>query len=105
MARILGEFSAYAFPLVSVASTIPVISIVVRYNMLENGFSYNFSYFWGALLPWLVAIPLLYMPNFIAEFINITSLIFLTVTDFVVPLLIYKKVQNLEAKKLYMDLE
>jgi len=96
IARIMGKFSAYAFPLVSVASTIPVISIVVRYNMIDNGFSKSFSLFWGVFLPWLIAFPLVYMPNFIAEFINFTSLIFITVTDFVVPLLIYRKVQQIE---------
>merc|ERR1712232_621960 len=89
-------FSAYVFPLVSVASTIPVISIVVRYNMRENGFSRAFSLFWGAILPWIVAFPLLYMPNVLAEFINLSSLIFVTLTDFIVPLLIYGRMQEID---------
>jgi hypothetical protein len=82
--------------MVSVASTIPVISIIVKYNMLENGFSKNFSFFWGGILPWVVALPMLYMPNFIAECINITSLVFVTLTDFIVPLMIYRRMVKFE---------
>eukprot|EP00441_Pelagodinium_beii_P021313 CAMPEP_0197677190 /NCGR_PEP_ID=MMETSP1338-20131121/87990_1 /TAXON_ID=43686 ORGANISM="Pelagodinium beii, Strain RCC1491" /NCGR_SAMPLE_ID=MMETSP1338 /ASSEMBLY_ACC=CAM_ASM_000754 /LENGTH=192 /DNA_ID=CAMNT_0043257981 /DNA_START=228 /DNA_END=803 /DNA_ORIENTATION=- len=66
--------SVYLFPIVSVVSSIPVFSIVVKYNMLENGFSAASAFAAGILFPWSVALPLLYMPNVLAQIVNFTSL-------------------------------
>merc|ERR1712048_1078657 len=46
--------SVYAFPLAAVVSSIPVFSIVVKYNMMENGFSKSTSFAWAVLFPWLI---------------------------------------------------
>ena len=60
----------YLFPIVSVLSSIPVYSIVIKYNCVENGFSHRFSFAWGVLLPWIVALPLVYQPNALNQFVN-----------------------------------
>lgn len=90
----LLKFSVYAFPTAAVVSSIPVFSIVIKYNMLENGFSQSSSFSWAVLFPWLIAFPLLYMPDALAQFINFTSLVFVTFTDFVVPLFLYRALQQ-----------
>lgn len=90
----LLNFSVYAFPTAAVVSSIPVFSIVIKYNMIENGFSKATAFSWAVLCPWLIGFPLLYMPDALAQFINFTSLFFVTFTDFVVPLLLYRTLQQ-----------
>lgn len=88
------ELSVYMFPIAAVVSSIPIFSIVIKYNLLENGFSSGSSFAFAVLFPWLIGFPLLYMPNVLAQVVNFTSLIFVTFTDFIVPLLLYVKLQN-----------
>lgn len=40
------QFSVYLFPIVAVLSSIPVFSIVIKYNCLENGWSHKSSFVW-----------------------------------------------------------
>ena len=82
------------FPIVAVVSSIPVFSIVIKYNLIENGFSNSVGIFWGVLFPWIVAFPLLYMPNVLAQFVNFTSLVFVSFTDFIVPFSLYVELQR-----------
>ena len=84
-ANALLQLSVYLFPIVAVLSSIPVFSIVIKYNAIENGFSKTFAVAWGVLFPWVVAVPLLYQPNALNSVINFSSLIFVSFTDFVVP--------------------
>jgi len=83
------KLSVYAFPIVAVVSSIPVFSIVIKYNLMENGFSKRAGFLWGVVFPWAAAFPLLYMPNALAQFVNLSSLVFVSFTDFVVPCVIY----------------
>lgn len=85
----LMHFSVYLFPIVAILSSIPVFSIVVKYNCLENGMSPKFSFFWGIIFPWLVAAPLLYQPGALAQVITFSSLFFVSFTDFLVPWCLY----------------
>ena len=70
------------FPIVAVVSSIPVFSIVIKYNVIENGFSHRTGFLWGVLFPWVAALPLLYQPNALNQFIGFSSLIFVSFTDF-----------------------
>ncbi|EDQ86967.1 uncharacterized protein MONBRDRAFT_27795 [Monosiga brevicollis MX1] len=88
------QTSVYLFPIVAILSSIPVFSIVIKYNMLENGFSKGFSSFWGVIFPWVVALPLLYQPDALNQFITFSSLIFVSFTDFIVPWALYMVLQN-----------
>ena len=83
------KLSVYMFPIVATVSSIPVFSIVIKYNCLENGWSKPLSNAWAILFPWIIAVPLLYQPGAIATFINFTSLFFVSFTDFVVPWCLY----------------
>jgi len=90
----LLKLSVYLFPIVAVVSSIPVFSIVIKYNMVENGFSPQVGFLWGIIFPWVAAMPLLYMPNILAQFVNFTSLFFVSFTDFIVPCLLYIELQR-----------
>ena len=85
----LLAFSVYLFPIVAILSSIPVFSIVIKYNCIENGFSKTFGTVWGVLFPWIVAAPLLYQPTGLNSLINFSSLFFVSFTDFVVPWCLY----------------
>jgi hypothetical protein len=85
----LMHFSVYLFPIVAILSSIPVFSIVIKYNCIENGMSRKFAFFWGIVFPWIVSAPLLYQPGALAQVITFSSLIFVSFTDFVVPWSLY----------------
>eukprot|EP00040_Diaphanoeca_grandis_P030813 m.182974 g.182974 ORF g.182974 m.182974 type:complete len:581 (+) comp32140_c0_seq2:152-1894(+) len=85
----LMKVSVYLFPIVAIVSSIPVFSIVIKYNCLENGWSKSSAVAWGVFFPWMVAVPLLYMPDALSQFITFSSLIFVSFTDFIVPWCLY----------------
>lgn len=87
-------WSVYLFPIVAVMSSIPVFSIVIKYNCIENGCSKGFSLFWGIFFPWILALPISYTPNALNSAINFTSLIFVSFTDFIVPWVLYVILQH-----------
>jgi len=93
--RAVLKTSVYLFPIVAVISSIPVFSIVIKYNMIENNFSRTTSYLWGVIFPWLIAFPAIYMPNVLGQFVNFSSLIFVAFTDFIVPWALYIELQKL----------
>ena len=69
-ATVLLETSVYMFPIVAVVSSIPVFSIVIKYNLVENGASPRVAFAWGVLFPWLCAFPLVYMPDLLGQFVS-----------------------------------
>ena len=85
--------------MVAILSSIPVFSIVIKYNCIENGFSTKFSNFWGVLFPWIAAAPLLYQPGALATIINFSSLFFVSFTDFIVPWCLYIVMNQKEFKE------
>jgi len=97
-ATFLLQSSVYMFPIVAVVSSIPVFSIVIKYNLVENGFSNQAGLLWGVVFPWVAALPLLYMPNLLAQFVNFTSLLFVSFTDFIVPFSLYVILQRRQSE-------
>jgi len=91
--------SVYMFPIVAVLSSIPVFSIVIKYNLEENGFSKPLSFVWGVIFPWIIALPLLYMPDSLNQFITFSSLLFVSITDFIIPWILYIILMVKEKKK------
>merc|ERR1712100_502133 len=86
--------SVYAFPPVCLVSSIPVFCIIIKYNLQENGFSTRAAFFWGVVFPWIAAFPLVHLPNVLAQVINFTSLVFVSFTSFIVPFVLYFKLQS-----------
>ena len=55
----LGKVSFYAFPIIVYLNDIPVLSIMQRYNLLQEGVcGRRMANFIAVVLPWLIAIPL-----------------------------------------------
>ena len=46
-ATFILKTSVYAFPVVCLVSSIPIFGIIIKYNLLENGFSKPWAFFWG----------------------------------------------------------
>lgn len=92
--EIVTRCSVYLFTLTAVMSGIPIFSIVIKYNLMENGFTKISAIFWGVIFPWIVGFPLSYMPNVLSTLLNLTSLVFVSFTDFVVPWALYVVLQR-----------
>ena len=57
--NVVGSISFYAFPIIVNLTSIPVLSIFQRYNLLkEKVCSRPMANFLAVILPWLIAIPL-----------------------------------------------
>ena len=73
----ITQWSAYLWDVTTLIPGIPVLAIMIRYNLLSGGVCGPFwSFFWGVVFPWLTAFPLLYMPDILGQFVNFTSLTF-----------------------------
>jgi len=84
----------YLFPLMVLATTIPVFSIVVRYNLLQNKvFPKGLSNFIAVVLPWILVIPFL-TGSGLNAIINWGTLIFASVANFIIPFLVYFKASS-----------
>jgi hypothetical protein len=60
-AVLAARIAAYAFPPVALLSGIPVLSICIRYNLLEQQVcSYKWAMFWGVFFPWIASLVLYY---------------------------------------------
>lgn len=85
----MSQVTVYLFPLVALVSGIPIFSIIVRYNLMENHIcNKTWANVWGVLLPWVVSIPA-YTGTGLLQVINWTSLLVNGFINFVIPLLIY----------------
>lgn len=84
----------YIFPIVGFASSIPVYSIIVRYNLLENQIcSKKWANFWAVLLPWIIVIPF-YSGGYLNYFINWSTIIVNNLVNFIIPPIMYLRALN-----------
>jgi len=86
-----ARISVYLFPLSVIATSIPIYSIIVRYNLLENKVCNKpVANFIAVILPWIVVIPF-YCGQGLSDVINWSTLISNGIVNFIVPFLIYVK--------------
>jgi Transmembrane amino acid transporter protein len=84
-----SQITVYAFPLVALLTGIPIFSIIVRYNLVENNIMRkSFANVFAVLLPWLVAIPA-YTGTGLMLVINWTSLLINGAINFIIPVTLY----------------
>ena len=71
-----AKVGTFLFPWIALVSGIPIFSIIIRYNILENGLceSTRWANFWAVLFPWICAI-VLYAGNLLNEIMNWGSLL------------------------------
>jgi len=88
----------YLFPLMVLATTIPVFSIIVRYNLLQSKVCpRGIANLIAVALPWVVVIPFL-TGNGLNEILNWGTLIFTSVANFIIPFLVYFKAATFRDK-------
>lgn len=80
----------YLFPIMVLATTIPVFSIVVRYNLLQSEIHKGWANFLAVVLPWIVVIPFL-TGNGLNDVLNWGTLFFTSIANFVIPFAVYIK--------------
>lgn len=96
----------YIFSLGVIGLGIPLFSIIIRYNLFGGGVcSDKWAAFWGTVFPWLFAWAF-YQGSAFDAFVNWTSLFFNGFINFVIPIAVYLRAKQLEArnrKKLLRD--
>jgi len=85
----LTQASAYLFSFSTLIPGIPIIAVIVRYNLLSSGrcSSWGASFF-GVVLPWIITI-LLYRTTFFVDCLNWGAMLCMGPVNFVVPPLLY----------------
>ena len=87
---LLTQISVYLFPLIAVASSIPVFSIIIRYNLMENGICGKlWANVWAVVLPWVLAVPLTAGNTIFNDVATYTSIVFQIPINLIVPFWIY----------------
>ena len=85
----LGEVTFYMFPIIVNLTSIPVISIFQRYNLIKEGVcGLRMANFLAVVLPWLLAIPL-YNGSGYQELANWGGVLVTSVVNFIVPIAVY----------------
>ncbi len=86
---LLVQLSTYLFSLSTIGLGIPIFCIIMRYNLYVGRVtSAGWARFWGALFPWLVSF-ILYQGTGYVRFVNWSSLLVTSLTNFVLPAYIY----------------
>ncbi|CAG8700965.1 3028_t:CDS:2 [Acaulospora morrowiae] len=86
---IVNNITTYLFPLAALISSIPVYTIIVRYNLTNDNFCNNITAtLLSNFLPWIIIIPF-QTGSWLNEFMNWTSLIFSTISNFIIPFWLY----------------
>lgn len=85
----LGEVTFYLFPIIVNLTSIPVISIFQRYNLVKEGVcGLRMANFLAVVLPWLLAIPL-YNGSGYQQLANWGGVLVTSVVNFIVPVAVY----------------
>ncbi|TPX46438.1 hypothetical protein SeLEV6574_g03238 [Synchytrium endobioticum] len=85
----LSKATTYIFSIVALITSIPVFFIVARDNLVQNRIlGRRAATFVAYVIPWIVALPF-QSGNALSFFVNWSSLIFTSVANFVIPLMIY----------------
>ena len=85
----LAIITFYLFPICVNVTSIPVFSIMMRYNLIEEGIcGRKMAALIGVFLPWLLCIPL-YNGNGYQELVNWTGVVVTSSINFVIPPILY----------------
>jgi hypothetical protein len=81
--------NSFIFPIFSLITSIPVYIIVLRINLIQSKLcSKSTATFLSSVLPFFVVVPF-QTGGYVNLFMNWTSLIFTSITNFIVPFLVY----------------
>jgi len=97
---LISSICVFLFPISVVATSIPIYSIIVRYNLLENQICNKpMANFIGVILPWLVTIPF-YTGRGLEYVINWSTLISGGIINFIIPFWLYVRARNYKLNQL-----
>ncbi|KAI9594777.1 hypothetical protein BDF19DRAFT_385938, partial [Syncephalis fuscata] len=83
------RISSYVFPIAVLITSIPVFTIVVRYNLIHAELVRPaMAGFLSGVLPWIVAIPF-QSGDLIMTLMNLASLFFTSAVNFILPFVMY----------------
>ncbi|ORX55270.1 hypothetical protein BCR36DRAFT_321189 [Piromyces finnis] len=87
----IGKVTTYIFSIAILMVSIPVFSIIVRNNLVQNKIcGYKTATFFSHILPWICVLPF-QTGTLINDVINWTSLFFVSAANFIIPIIIYLK--------------
>jgi len=87
----IGRGSTYIFSVAILMVSIPVFSIIVRNNLVQNKIcGYKTATFFSHVLPWICVLPF-QTGTLINSVINWSSLLFVSTANFILPILIFIK--------------
>ncbi|RKP12426.1 hypothetical protein BJ684DRAFT_11494, partial [Piptocephalis cylindrospora] len=85
----IARLTAFIFPIATIITSIPVYTIVVRYNLIRGGIcGPRMANVLAALVPWILAIPFQTGPWF-NYIVNWSSLLFAAIINFSLPFALY----------------
>lgn len=87
--KLLGKITEYAYPIVVNLTSIPVFSIMMRYNLLESGLVPRWvATVLSMILPWCICVPL-YTGDGFQVLVTWAGLVFNSAANFIIPPLLY----------------
>ncbi len=85
----ITKLGVYLFPFIALLSSIPIFSIVVRYNLIESKLcSEKWAHFWSIFAPWIGAL-VFYSGDMINTVVNWTGLLTVAPLNFILPCWFY----------------
>ena len=86
----VSQYAAYLWDITTLVPGIPVLAIMVRYNLLSGRVcGRTAAFFWGVVAPWLVAM-FCYESDVLVQFCNWVAIVVQGYINFVVPVLLYR---------------
>eukprot|EP00041_Stephanoeca_diplocostata_P019579 m.424869 g.424869 ORF g.424869 m.424869 type:complete len:207 (+) comp21340_c0_seq8:1193-1813(+) len=83
-------YSGYLWDITTLIPGIPVLAVMIRYNLLSGGVCGRFwSFFWGVIFPW-IATAFCYEKDVLTTLCNWVAIIFQGYINFVVPAILYR---------------
>ncbi|CAG8547393.1 20543_t:CDS:2, partial [Gigaspora rosea] len=91
---LISLITTYLFPIVALITSIPVYMIIVRLNLIShNNFTKRNAILVSSVFPWIIILP--FQTGFwLNSFMNWTSLIFSTITNFILPFWLFYLTQT-----------
>ncbi len=90
-AGVLGKLSIYMFPIAQNITTIPVLCIIIAYNIKNFGIEYKYSLIISSITPWILSL-LFFNGDGFNQICDYTS-IFITIINFILPPLMHMKMK------------
>lgn len=87
---IYTRYAAYLWDITTIIPGIPVLAIMIRYNLLSGKVCGRmWSFFWGVVFPWIVT-AFMYETAFLTVFCNWVAIIVQGFINFVIPCMLYR---------------